>query len=691
MILTKEQLFRSVFNCATLPMIIVEVKDLDFDIIAQNKFHKDIAKQSLEGVSMHQAMEKVFGENEEDLAMLLNSLKLAKTNRQAIQIPVMKFPDYVYPGSEDLSGQFHIEIVPVGDAEVFMHFMLIWHPINQNDPIQHLDQVVPVMETPLGEQLAETNERIELGNEELEAANEELEAVTDELVQTQEDLDALNRKLENMGERENGSGHWSEIEQQRDRLRRFLMQAPAGICVLDGPDFILELVNPSFQQLFPERKLLGKTVLEGFPEIREQQIWAILREVFQTGKHFQGNEWLIPLVNAEGVLEDRYFNFIYQARFDAAGKTDGLLVFVYEVTDMVQIRLEVEENEKRFRLLLNAIPQIAWTNTVDGRVNFYNEQWYAYTGIDFNEELNLDLEQVIHPEDLQYHQDQFHAILACEESGNYEIRNKGANGEYRWYLIHMQPIKDEAGQVLLWIGTATDIHELKLLQQKKDDLITIASHELKTPVASLKASMQLLDRMKHNASEKMQNLIDVAGRSADKVSGLITDLLDPGQLNDGGVPLKKTALNLFSLVEDCCQSSLKPESVRFEISGDETIQVDADAIRVEQVITNIVNNAIKYAPESKTIRIHVERLNDMAKLSVSDEGGGIPEDKIAYLFNRYYRADKHKASGLGLGLYISADIVNRHHGKIGVESKVGKGCTFWFTLPLFRSKKAASV
>lgn len=675
MIFTKEQLFRSVFNCATLPMMLMEVRTFEFDIIAQNKFHKDICKKALEGLPVSLAFAKAFEENPDGLSGLLNTLNLVKTNKAAIQVPLLKFEGYE---------QFSLELVPIAEDRdaAIDYVMLIWHPIPENDTIPNFDQVLPVMETPLGEQLAETNERMELGNEELEAANEELEAVADELVQTQEDLDELNRKLEQMSAAENGTGNRSEIERQRDRLRRFLMQAPAGICVLDGPDFILELVNPSFQQLFPERNLLGKTVLEGFPELKEQQIWSILQEVFQTGKTFQGNEWLIPLANADGIMEDRYFNFIYQARFDAEGKTDGLLVFVYEVTDMVQIRLEVEENERRFRLLLNAIPQIAWTNTVEGSINFYNEQWYAYTGIDFNEGLDLDLEMIVHPDDLESYQAQFHAILKREESGNFETRKKGADGEYRWYLIHMQPIKDEAEQVLLWIGTATDIQELKLLQQKKDDLINIASHELKTPVASLKASMQLLHRMKHSASEKMQNLIDVAGRSADKVSGLITDLLDPGQLNDGGVPLRKTTFNLFCLVEDCCQGNTKLEPGRLEVTGDRNIQVNADAKRIEQVLTNMMNNAIKYAPESKVIRVYIEKLQHLAKVSVADQGAGIAADKTAFLFDRYYRADHNKASGLGLGLYISAEIIRKHQGEIGVESKVAEGSTFWFTLPL---------
>ena len=114
------------------------------------------------------------------------------------------------------------------------------------------------------------------------------------------------------------------------------------------------------------------------------------------------------------------------------------------------------------------------------------------------------------------------------------------------------------------------------------------------------------------------------------------------------------------------------------------LQVYADAERVNQVVINFVNNAIKYAPESKEIKINIEKVTDMAKVSVSDKGPGISADKLTHLFDRYYRVDTSgvQYSGLGLGLYISAEIIKKHNGQIGVDSELGKGSTFWFTLPL---------
>lgn len=677
MIPSNEQLFQSVFNYATLPMFVVNT---DFVIIAHNKQHKIISNtldQDIIGVNVGAAFESLTAA--EALTLLIDHLMLSKNNKEVTQLPSFQFVSLT-PVNDQTENIWRIEIVPVlNNAQEVDYLLTIWHAVHLTT------EIIPVTQNQLAEELAATSEQIESGTEQLEEAVEELEMISDELTQTQEELNKLSQELE---EKENldadeHSDKKQKVESQRDRLKRFLMQAPAGICILDGPEFVFELINPSFQELFPNRDLLGKTFVAALPEIKGQLMWEILQEVYATGETFQGSEMLIPLANEEtGNAEERYFNFIYQARFDSAGKIDGILLFVYEVTDMVLVRLEVEENEQRFRLLLNAIPQIAWTNTVEGEINFYNEQWYSYTGIDGEDNPRMALRQMMHPDDLKNHIEKFKAILASEDSGHYETRLKDEDGEYKWYLIRMQPIKDDEGVVLLWIGTATDINDLKILQQQKDDFISIASHELKTPVASLKASMQLLDRMKHNSSEKMQSLIGLAGKSVDKVSGLIDTLLDSNQLAEGGIPLHKTLFNLSELIGSCAIQVFRDDQSKLIITGDKDLSVHADQERIEQVIINMLTNAVKYAPGSNEININIEKITDTVKVSVTDKGPGIPAEKTPYLFDRYYRAEESRQPGLGLGLYICAEIIAKHEGKIGADSEVGVGSTFWFILPL---------
>jgi len=538
------------------------------------------------------------------------------------------------------------------------------------------------------EELASTNEELASSIEELASSNEELSATNEELLQSRESLVLLNNELEHQVKLRTAELSRSQDDaiNQRDRLKRFFMQAPAGICILDGPELIFELINPSYQQLFPGRNLLNKRLLDAVPEIKGEPIWDILQNVLQTGKTYEGNELLIPLVRNEGgAVEDRYFNFIYQARYDKDHIIDGILVFVIEVTDTVLTKLKIQEEAERFQTQLNAIPQIAWTNTVSGEVDFYNRQWYDYTGLDFEQTKAWGWKDVIHPDDLQYNLDTFDEIIKGKVGGEFEIREKRKDGAYRWHLIRILPITNEDGEVARWIGTATDIQELKMLQSQKDDFISIASHELKTPVTSLKASIQLMDRMKENPSPVMlPKLITQAARSVDKISELIEDLLDASRVNQSQLSIVKTTFKASEMLEGCCNHVRIEAKHELIFQGDRELTVFADEHRIDQVVVNLVNNAVKYAPNSKTIYLIAETAGDYVKISVRDNGPGIAPDKIPDLFSKYYRAEYTgvQYSGLGLGLYISAEIIARHGGRIGVDSELGKGSTFWFTLPI---------
>ena len=362
-----------------------------------------------------------------------------------------------------------------------------------------------------------------------------------------------------------------------------------------------------------------------------------------------------------------------------------LLLLNQQLEERVEQRTKaLAESEKQFRDMMETIPQIAWTNTVDGEVTFYNQRWYNYTGLDYDNSKGWGWLSVIHPDDVQSTLNEYKLILKNNLGGEFQNRQRRTDGTDRWHLVRLMPIKNEDGKVRLWTGTATDIHELRLLQQQKDDFISIASHELKTPTTSLKASLQLLNRLKNEpSSPKLPGLIDIANKSLEKVIILIKHLLDASNVNEGQLLLNQKLFTLSHVIEECCLSISIEGKYNIITEGDMDMQVYADAERINQVVINFVTNAVKYAPESKEIRIKIEKVDDMAKVSVIDKGPGIPAEKLIHLFDRYYRADNSgtQYSGLGLGLYISAEIIKKHNGKIGVDSDLGKGSTFWFTLP----------
>lgn len=346
------------------------------------------------------------------------------------------------------------------------------------------------------------------------------------------------------------------------------------------------------------------------------------------------------------------------------------------------------ESESRFRIMMETIPQIAWTNTPGGEVVFYNRQWYAYTGLDEEQTKAQGWSNVMHPDDIPVILEKSGAIIGSGKGGEFEIREKRADGAYRWHLVRMEPVKDNAGNVQLWAGTATDIHDLKQLQQQKDDFISIASHELKGPITGIVLSLELLNKLIGSPSAVMlPKLVEQANKSADKLKKMVENLLDFSKLTMGQIQLNKSQFAIGKLIDDYCDNIRAGGVYTIVITGDWDLQVYADIWRIEQVVANFLNNAIKYAPESKKIKIHIEKEDDMAKVSVTDKGVGIPAEKIPRLFERYYQAENSRSQleGLGLGLYIVSEIIKKHDGQFGATSKLGKGSTFWFTLPLNQS------
>lgn len=237
-------------------------------------------------------------------------------------------------------------------------------------------------------------------------------------------------------------------------------------------------------------------------------------------------------------------------------------------------------------------------------------------------------------------------------------------------------------QLELRLKALKEVEAEQQLAQEKQEFISIASHELRTPVTSLTAAIQLMQRVRIEAPPAFTNLLEQAAKSLAKLNKLISDLLDVNRAEIGHLQLNKTTFTISELINDCCTHIRHGGSHHIHLSGELELEVCADEHKIDQVIVNLANNVVKYAPEAPDIHMNVSRAGDFAKISVKDNGPGIPLDKQQHLFERYYRVGNSKRSGLGLGLYISAQIIRQHGGEIGVDSAPGKGSIFWFTLPL---------
>lgn len=478
-----------------------------------------------------------------------------------------------------------------------------------------------------------------------------------------------------------------EIQQSEERFRKLVLQAPVAICVLRGSDYVIDTINNQMAEMWGREAslVINKPAFDVLPEFRDQGLKELLDHVYKTGERFVALE--LPLtIYRNGIADDIFVKFIYEPLVEGNGTISGVMALAHEITEQVTARKKVEANEKFVMEILNNIPQIAWTNTITGEVVFFNQRWYDYTGLSLEETNTNAFNSVIHADDLSFAFSKYRKICKTGNEGEFQLRAKQSNGLYRWHLIRLTPSSIKKGNKLLWIGTATDIHELKILQEKKDDFIGIASHELKTPITSLKSCLQLLDDINACKSDPSSSkLITVANKSIDRVSNLINNLLDTSLLTRGDVNLHRKVLSLEKEIREYSIYARYKAVIKITTIGDTETKVYADPVRIEQVLVNLINNAIKYAPDSGEIIVKIEKISEMAKVSVIDKGVGIDPMEITHIFDRYFRTKRNVAinAGIGLGLYISTEIIRNHGGQMGVDSKYGQGSTFWFTLPLF--------
>jgi two-component system CheB/CheR fusion protein len=245
-----------------------------------------------------------------------------------------------------------------------------------------------------------------------------------------------------------------------------------------------------------------------------------------------------------------------------------------------------------------------------------------------------------------------------------------------------------------YIGSIIDIDEqersqraFRMLLKKRDEFLGIASHELKTPITSMKASLQILERLteKDFDPDRIRPFIALASKQVKKLTEIVDDLLDVTRIQSGKMRLNCAYYSFLESVQECIEEIMTyTPRHQIVIEKNDPATIYADRNRIEQVMVNLISNAIKYSPDAKKVVVNVEKIGPDLRFAVTDFGIGIPQDKQSYIFDRFYRVHESSQnySGLGLGLYISAEIINRHNGKVGMESEEGKGSTFWFSLPL---------
>ncbi len=359
-----------------------------------------------------------------------------------------------------------------------------------------------------------------------------------------------------------------------------------------------------------------------------------------------------------------------------------------------QLLKQVADSEQLLRNITSATPTGLWMANPHGSITYVNQTWIDWTGHPFEAHMDAGWTNWVIAEDREITKEKFFRDFTARALFEVEFRFNHVDGEVHWVIVSGKPHYDEHGVFNGYIGALVDITELKHLQRQKDDFIGIASHELKTPVTSIKAYAQLLGRMMtKNGNEKDAGLIRKMDGQITRLTSLIGDLLDVTKINTGKVQFNDREFDFNVLVNELVeelQHVTLTHTLAEELSPTGTVFGDRE--RIGQVITNLVTNAVKYSPQGDRVIIKTSIGDGAAVLTVRDFGIGIEKAYLDKVFDQFYRVsgdNQHTFSGLGLGLYISSEIVKREGGKIWVSSEEGKGSTFSFSLPLVQQAMLA--
>jgi two-component system, OmpR family, sensor histidine kinase VicK len=474
-------------------------------------------------------------------------------------------------------------------------------------------------------------------------------------------------------------------------------KSPGSLLIkADAPKFTILAASDAYLSITSvfRKDVLGKGFFEVFPDNNDDPnddttARKVFTRVIETRQKIDVPVYRYDVFNTViHKKEVRYWSCSNSPVLGDDENVDCILNSVIDITAEVKAKEAAMESENRLLLAAEATGMAIWDLDIKA-INFtFSPQFPAIFGHSTKDNITLnDVRGQIHPEDLENI-----AIKAYYESivtGSYfyEVRIYWPDNSLHWIRTKGIVLFNKEKEPVRMLGTIVDITESKRDEIRKSDFIAMASHELKTPLTSLKAYLQLLENKLNGISDPfIKTAVVKCGTQVNKMTALIHSFLDISKLEPGKLQLKREIFDINKLISDTIAESRILSNTHvliFDNPGE--VCVDADREKTGQVISNFISNAIKYSAKGSEVFLYSQTVDNDIIVSVKDEGIGIrlkDQDKI---FQRFYRAeddDMRNVTGFGIGLYLSSEIIQRHKGKIWVKSEEGKGSTFYFSLPL---------
>ncbi|RYZ49218.1 MAG: PAS domain S-box protein [Sphingobacteriales bacterium] len=435
-----------------------------------------------------------------------------------------------------------------------------------------------------------------------------------------------------------------------------LESAPNIYLVLSPDLYILTASDLYLEATETTREAIGgKHIFEAFPDNPElpdadgvQNINASLQEVLRTGKphkmHIQRYD--VPDTQHPGRFITRYWDPRHTPVLTENGEISYIIQLANNVTEQVladKIRQTLELSERHFRLLADLVPAKISNAKPSGEVTYFNQQWLDYSQLSFEELRDFGYHQMMHPEEIPEFTERLDSAARAGKPMEMEMRFRNAAGEFRWHLNIAAPVLDENGEITMWVGSTTEIQRLKEDDQRKTDFIGMVSHELKTPLTSLTAMLQLLEnRLKKSKDGFVTDALAKANQQVKKMSQMISGFLNIARLESGKIQIDRQSFLIGDLIREVIEEiSLAGTTHIIELQSCGKAVLYADLHKIGSVLSNLLGNAVKYSPKGSKILVNCKSLDYEIMVSIADEGIGLRLEDCERIFERFYRVKTH--------------------------------------------------
>lgn len=474
-------------------------------------------------------------------------------------------------------------------------------------------------------------------------------------------------------------------------FQNLVEDSPVATIVVTGQEARVLIVNDAFCKLilYKPEELSDKSLYEVLGD-RAKSYRSLIDEVRNSGLPRKIKEHAFES-RRNGELMSGYLQISYQPYLEPNGSVTGVIIRCQDITEHVETKIGLERALEQIRLSKEAAQLGLFDFDLKRNILEWDSRCRILFGISHQEAVNYERDFVggLHPED----RERITGVIRrafdrklCDGDYDVEYRTIGAEDErLRWVRAKGKVYFNEHDEPLRFIGSVLEITEQKELELRKNDFIGMVSHELKTPLTSMSGYLQsMLKKTAQDGQVLLHGFLEKAFNQSRKMNRMINGFLHLSRLESGKLRLELTTFDLSQLIRETAEELLMSQQYNYSIDECTEIMILADREKLDSVIVNLLSNAIKYSPRNSQVNIACQKTGKEIIVSIRDRGFGILPQDLPHIFDRFYRVESQHLrhiSGFGIGLYLCAEFIHCHGGRIWAESRPGEGSVFRFSLP----------